>query len=140
MMQSSLPRLIDGIIAALRDTVLPALDDAYVRTQVTAAIELLDNLATRVEWRRADLAEIDQRAEAALAAAIAVAGEMAAELPPRQLDDAAGGHDAALQRVSTGLRWCDRHGRDDAAAPLIDFAAWHVEHESARLRTGISTT
>ena len=50
-MQNSLERLFDGVVTSLRDDVAPAVDDPYARAQVAAAIELLANLAERVEWR-----------------------------------------------------------------------------------------
>jgi hypothetical protein len=51
MMQNSLDRLFEGIATSLRETVLPAVSDPYARSQVTAAIELLGNIAARVQWR-----------------------------------------------------------------------------------------
>ena len=49
-MQNSLDRILEGIAHALHVDVLPAVEDAYARAQVTSAIELLGNLSTRVTW------------------------------------------------------------------------------------------
>jgi hypothetical protein len=49
--QNGLDRLLDGIAVALREDVLPEVDDSFARSQLLAAGELLANLAGRVEWR-----------------------------------------------------------------------------------------
>jgi hypothetical protein len=49
--QSGLDRLLDGIAVALREDVLPEVDDSFARSQLLAAGELLANLSGRVEWR-----------------------------------------------------------------------------------------
>ena len=50
-MQNSPERLFEGIARALRGDVLPHLEDPYARAQVTAAIEILGNLASRLQWQ-----------------------------------------------------------------------------------------
>ncbi len=44
-MQNSLDRLFEGISISLRDSVLPALSDDFAQAQLSAAIEILGNLA-----------------------------------------------------------------------------------------------
>jgi len=66
-MQNSPDRLFTAIARSLRADVLPGLSDPYARSQVTAAIEILGNLASRVVWR----SDIDHDALAALAADVA---------------------------------------------------------------------
>ncbi|MCP3976936.1 MAG: hypothetical protein GY720_20810 [bacterium] len=66
-MQNSPDRLFQAMARSLRADVLPGLSDPYARAQVTAAIEILGNLASRVVWR----ADIDHDAMAELAAEIA---------------------------------------------------------------------
>ncbi len=51
-MQNSVERLLAGIAQSLREVVRPALSDPYAAAQASAAADLLDNLAQRVEWRR----------------------------------------------------------------------------------------
>lgn len=140
MMQNSLQRLFAGMAEVLRDGVLPAVDDEFARSQVSACIELLGNLATRVEWRRDDLEEVARRAETSIAATIEAAPDIVGELPPAGGEDPVAVRDSALRRVSGALRWCALNGQDDAAAPLVEFASWHLEHELARLRTGMFTS
>jgi hypothetical protein len=139
MMQNSLARLFAGITDTLSDAVLPAVDDDYARAQLAACIELLANLATRVEWRADQLEEVRRHADAAIAAATAAApgvADAAASASPD--DDPVAARDDALARVSASLRWCDEHGAgDDAVAPLVRFAVWHLERELALLRTGM---
>ena len=50
-MQNSLDRLFDGLIETLHDIVLPDVGDAYAREQLLAALDLLANIAVRVEWQ-----------------------------------------------------------------------------------------
>lgn len=66
-MQNSIERLCEGLAHALHHDVLPRLTDSYARSQVTAAIEILGNLSTRVAW--ADHVDPDSLAELAAAAA-----------------------------------------------------------------------
>ena len=40
------------------------------------------------------------------------------------------------RRVSRALRWCHAHD-PGAVAPLVAFAAWHVDHERSLVRTGM---
>jgi hypothetical protein len=49
-MQNSLDRLFAGMAATLADEVAPALNDPYLRSQATAAAELLRTLAPRLIW------------------------------------------------------------------------------------------
>lgn len=67
-MQNSLERLFEGMTTALREEVLPAVDDAYARSQLLACVELLANLAERVEWRCDALREEIEAVRAVLGA------------------------------------------------------------------------
>lgn len=49
-MNNSLPRLIEGIIATLRSDVIPHVPDAFARGQAVGVIDLLNNLAPRLDW------------------------------------------------------------------------------------------
>jgi hypothetical protein len=102
VIQNSLERLLEGIAAALRREVAPALDDAYARSQALAAAELIENLAARVEWRCADLAAVVDSVRPILAEAVRIAPDL--ELA----------HEVLTQRAPTGdnaalLRARDRH-------------------------------
>ena len=54
-MNNSLERLIAGIMATLRADVIPNVTDAYARGQAIGVIDLLNNIAPRLEWARAPL-------------------------------------------------------------------------------------
>jgi hypothetical protein len=53
-----LDRLIEGIIATMRSDVIPHIADSYARGQAVGVIDLLNNIAPRVEWAQAPLARL----------------------------------------------------------------------------------
>ncbi|WP_423457732.1 hypothetical protein [Ottowia sp. VDI28] len=70
-MNIPLQRMIDGIIATMRSDVIPHVTDSYARGQAIGVIDILNNLAPRVEWAQMPLArQVD--AKRALLAEIAV--------------------------------------------------------------------
>lgn len=71
-MMNSLDRLMEALIATLRDNVIPHVADPYARGQAVGVIDLLNNIAPRVEWARAPLAEAVRERRKALAAARAL--------------------------------------------------------------------
>jgi hypothetical protein len=115
VIQNSLDRLLEGIAAALRADVAPALADPYARSQAVASAELVENLAQRVEWRCVDLTAVVERVRPLLedACELAPAGELEAarrlvsESPPGGADN------AALLRA-----------RDEHLAALAEMQAW----------------
>jgi hypothetical protein len=123
---------------ALAADVLPTVDDEYARAQLAACVELLGNLATRVEWRRDQLDAVTARANDAVRVTLAAVPDAASVLPPEgQPDGTVEARDRALARVSALVRWCDRGDVDsEGVAPLLEFARWHVEHERALARRG----
>lgn len=54
-MNIPLERLIEGIIATMRSDVIPHVTDSYARGQAVGVIDLLNNIAPRVEWAREPL-------------------------------------------------------------------------------------
>lgn len=141
MIQNSLDRLFAGLIDTLRDVVMPATDDAFARVQLSACIEILANLATRVEWDRAQLEQTTAEAAVALAAAAEVATELLQFTGPLDTShDPLANRNDTLARVSEAIRVCDGlepEVRDVASRPLREFAMWHVERELELLRTGM---
>ncbi len=129
-MQNSLERIFGGIAEGLREDVLPAVTDPYARAQVLASVELLGNVAERVEWRCADLHEEIGRIREVLAAAPAPTALLEEPLPHENaaLVEARRRHlDAlsALQRTSGG------------GERLRAFLLWQLGRELALLRTGM---
>lgn len=80
-MINSLERLIDGMIATLRGDVIPHIEDPYARGQAVGVIDLLNNIAPRVEWAHALLVAANDARANALTAAQTIIGE-AADAPP----------------------------------------------------------
>ena len=150
MIQNSLDRIYEGMIDTLRDTVAPTVDDPYVKAQVLAISELLGNLATRTEWRSADLAETVRRTRAVLAEAdeaapgdqaeLAKARQLLAETEPDPTDNATlvaarASHLAALGDVQAWLGATSGH--EDLRASVGAFTVELLDDEMARVRTGM---
>jgi len=126
-MQNSLERLFEGIATSLREDVAPAVEDPYARAQVTAAIELLGNLAVRVEWRADLLREEIARVRDVLATA-AERPVLLDEPVPAEGPALAGAHAAHLEALAQVTV-------DEAV--LREFLSWQVERELGLLRTGM---
>lgn len=126
-MQNSLERLFDGMATSLREDVAPALEDPYARAQVSATIELLANLAVRVEWRADLLRDEIERIRDVLE----TASERTAVLDEPIPTDGAGllacraAHLNALAHAET------------SEEALRDLLSWQVERELVLLRTGM---
>jgi len=126
-MQNSLERLFEGIATSLREDVAPAVEDPYAKAQVSAAIELLANLALRVEWRAELLRDEVAQARTVLETAL----ERPAVLDePVPLDGAGllasrAAHLDALAHAEVS---------DEALRVLL---SWQVERELGLLRTGM---
>jgi hypothetical protein len=125
-MQNSLDRLFEGMADALRDVVAPVVADPYAKAQVLATVEVLGNLATRVEWRCADLREEIERVDELLGGG--------AEVPA----DNMGLVEARRQRLAA-LAVRQQEGSLDEAR-LHAFLEWQLERELGRLRTGMYGT
>lgn len=132
-MQNSLERLFEGMQEALRDFVLPEVDDPYARAQVTATIELLGNLATRVQWRVDHLRQEIDWIRAVLACAPTRPAVLDERVPER--DDAILAsrvrHHEALVALQEGPEAAE------VDAELRALSAFLLDHEFALLRTGM---
>ena len=122
-MQNGLDRLLDGIAVALREDVLPEVEDSFARSQLLAAGELLANLSGRVEWRcdalAADVEGID-----------AVLGREPGRSPSGNAELLAA-RDAAL----ADLAEVQARGLD--TPELRAFLADRLDRELAQVRTGM---
>ena len=115
-MNLPLSRLIEGIIATMRSDVIPHVSDSYARGQAVGVIDLLNNIAPRVEWAQAPLARLveeKQQLIAAIAELLTDLGPLSAErLPePHTAEDLLllkGRLDAAICDA-IGLIWPRRH-------------------------------
>jgi hypothetical protein len=79
MIQNSLQRIFDGMVSSVTETVLPHVDDPYARYQLQCLLDLLMNVAERVEWRCDELRGTLDALEPPLRQAVA-AGYLSEEL------------------------------------------------------------
>lgn len=56
-MNNSLPRLIDGMVAALRSEIIPRIEGDFARGQAYGVIYMLNSLKLRASWSNGFLAE-----------------------------------------------------------------------------------
>jgi hypothetical protein len=119
-MNNSLERLIAGIIATLRTDVIPNVSDAYARGQAIGVIDLLNNIAPRLEWARAPLAEAVAERRKALSAVRAVV--------PQAPAGAAGLSEQAIAAASSAELAAERDRLD---GEISDLTAW-TQSKSAR--------
>lgn len=115
-MNIPLNRLIEGIIATMRSDVIPHVADSYARGQAVGVIDLLNNIAPRVEWAQAPLARLVEEKRKLL-------GEIAALMP----DFAA--FDATLPEPHTAEDLLSLKGRLDAAIGDSIALIWPRRHE-----------
>jgi hypothetical protein len=115
---NSLERLIGGIIATLRTRVIPNVADDYARAQAIGVIDLLNNIAPRLEWARAPLIEAVVERRNAVSAVRA--------LVPQAPCSADGLSDQALAAASSAELAAERDRLDGEIADLV---AW--THSSA---------
>jgi len=132
MLQNSLDRIFEGLAKALRDDVLPAVSDPYARAQVLAGAELVGNLATRVEWRSADLREEIGQVRALLATASAPPAILDEPVPHQDNEGLVASHRAHLEELARA-----QEAGNLPDQPLRTYLAWQLERDLARLRTGM---
>lgn len=114
-MNIPLSRLIEGIIATMRSDVIPNVGDAYARGQAVGVIDLLNNIAPRVEWAQAPLAAaVGQKAD--------LLRNVAGVIP-----EAAG--DAVANDAMTAEALLARKAQLDAALGNVLAQAWPRRHE-----------
>jgi hypothetical protein len=137
---NSLDRLIGGIIATLRAHVIPNVTDGYARGQAIGVIDLLNNIAPRLEWARAPLAEAVAERRSAVRAVRALLPEAPAgamELSDQAIASASSAELAAERdrldgEIADLIAWT--HGdeaRGDVAA-AIALLRRHVHDELKR--------
>jgi hypothetical protein len=125
--QNSLDRIFDGIATSLRENVAPAVEDPYAKAQVAATIELLGNLAVRVEWRADLLREEIERIRAVLETAPERAAVLDADVPL----------DSAGLLASRAVHLDALTAADPDEESLRDLLTWQLERELGLLRTGM---
>jgi len=139
-MNNSLERLIAGIIATLRTDVIPNVTDAYARGQAIGVIDLLNNIAPRLEWARAPLAEAVQERRKALSAARALVPQAPAGgvVLSEQAIAAASSAELAAERdwldgeISDLIAWTQSESASGDVAAATALLRQHVHEELAR--------
>ena len=127
MLQNSLDRVFEALAGTLIDEIAPELDDPYARAQAMAAAELINNLSTRVEWRRdLLLTEIDA-AEKLLGELDGGSGTRSTEATPTA--QLAENHRALLRRVAAAV--------ESHTPEVDDYLDEWLARESDLLRTGM---
>jgi aminoglycoside phosphotransferase (APT) family kinase protein len=143
-LQVPLTRIFDGLSAALRDDVVPHVADPYAKAQVMAAIEVLANLATRVEWSAKDQMETILGARVVLDQAPDDAPAYPREVRDMALpssDDAAAigaarrEHLAALAQLEGWM--VSEPDQQDLSRSLVAFLLDDLSAELGRLRSGM---
>lgn len=119
-MNIPLERIIEGIVATMRADVIPHVSDSYARGQAVAVIDLLNNIAPRVEWAQAPLAAQLVRKQALLSQIRDIVPGVAPDLPP----------DGAVELPATGaVELLRQRGRLDAAIGDAVAIVWPRRRE-----------
>ena len=155
MMQNSLERLFEGMGETLSETIAPALTDAFALSQVSTMIELLRNIATRVQWRADHSMELIGRIQEILRFALNAgclprldiqnAGLLVKKPVPDSSDheglvESKQAHLAALADIQKGLAEIPTDEEKELRAIIQEFILWHLEVELACLCTGMYKT
>jgi len=114
-MNNSLERLTEGIIATLRTHVIPHVTDAYARGQAIGVIDILNNIAPRLEWARQPIIEAVLNRRRAIRAVVALAAEAPAR--PEALAD------GALALLGSAALLAERDRLDGEIADLMAWAS-----------------
>ncbi len=139
-MNNSLERLIAGIIATLRTDVIPNVTDAFARGQAIGVIDLLNNIAPRLEWARAPLADAVAERRKAVSAARALVPQAPAGMAglSEQAITAASSADLAAERdrldgeISDLIAWTQSESARGDVAAATALLRQHVHEELAR--------
>lgn len=146
-LQVPLTRIFEGVVETLADDVAPHVADPYAKSQVMAAIELMANLATRVEWSPRDQMETITKVREVLRDVPAGAPESVARMlagPPPDASDAAAVGTARrehLEALTVMSDWLDAvPGEETLRSAVLDFLLDDLAAELGRLRSGMYRT
>jgi hypothetical protein len=150
-MQNSIERLLEATAGLMRRAAASTLEDRFLAGQLSAGAEILENLATRVEWRATDLREYVIRMRDVLAVALAAADGHELSRARRMLatpapSEAASAtelerwRDEHLQALSEVQMWLGVRIADpelaQARAALKAFLRWDLDRERGLMRRG----
>lgn len=133
-MNIPLPRLVDGIIATIRSDVVPHVSDPYARGQLVGVIDLLNNLAPRIEWANEPLSDQVEARRNLLNEVNRIAPQAQAQLPlapvgsnPEMLMQMRNMLDAEIGDVIARL-WPAR--QENSVATAIDLIRAHLHDDT----------
>lgn len=135
-MNIALDRLIEGIVATLRSDVIPNVTDAYARGQAVGVIDLLNNIAPRIEWAQRPIQEAVEEKRALLAEIARLSPAAVPDVPRGEAASTAeellaqrGALDA---RIGDAIAALSKVKRDDAGAEALALVRRHLHDEQKR--------
>jgi hypothetical protein len=135
-MNIALDRLIEGIVATLRSDVIPNVSDAYARGQAVGVIDLLNNIAPRIEWAQRPIHEAVAEKRALLAEiarlAPAAAPDVPADIGASTAEDLLAQRSALDARIGDAIAALSKVKRDDAGAEALALVRRHLHDEQTR--------
>lgn len=132
-MNVPLSRMIEGIIATIRSDVIPHVSDSYARGQTVGVIDLLNNIAPRVEWAQAPLLELIEAKRRLLEEIAGMVPEVTTPPVGEQIPSTADGLLAVKGRLDAAiceaiaLLWSRRHEPECGRATGLIKAHLHDE-------------
>jgi hypothetical protein len=135
-MNIALDRLIEGIVATLRSDVIPNVTDAYARGQAVGVIDLLNNIAPRIEWAQRPIQEAVEEKRALLAEIARLSPAVVPDVPRSEAASTAeellaqrGALDA---RIGDAIAALSKVKRDDAGGEALALVRRHLHDEQKR--------
>jgi uncharacterized protein YcaQ len=131
----ALERVFEGIVRVLRVDVIPNVDDPFARGQAVGVIDLINNIAPRVEWARTPLIEAVREKQHLLRAVAKTLGGAV----PQDLADLAElsapelyAEKARLDgEICEAMRRSHERGKEPAARDALELLIRHAHDEAA---------
>ena len=135
-MNIALERLFESIVATLRSDVIPNVTDAYSRGQAVGVIDLLNNIAPRIEWAQSPIHQAVAEKRELLAEIARLAPAAAPQVPENEAASTAEellAQRAALDaRIGDAIAALSKVKRDDAGAEALALVRRHLHDEQKR--------
>ncbi len=147
-MNTSLPRLIDGMIATLRQEVIPNLQGDFARGQAYGLIYMLNSIRLRASWSNEFLGEQLRALDEAAQALSALAPQLPGAPPPpaivaRPLPSAAeleAQRDAGDKAICDLIDWLGAHRASAPAAVVAEADAAIARYIQRQLKWELTTS
>lgn len=134
-MNIALERLLEGIVATLRNDVIPHVGDAYARGQAVGVIDLINNIGPRIEWARAPLIETVGEKIALLSAVATLLPGVAAPHEAAAVESLSSAELAAERDrldAAIGDALALAHGAGEEGKSALTLIVRHLHDEQAR--------